>query len=91
MKKKTIAIIVELIPVVSAVVSCLLIFSEFDAASIRQLIQVIMLLAFFGFVFSIVGRRLAKGDRAVRILGVLDWLATLYVFVLYLLVFLSLG
>lgn len=91
MNKKTIAILAESIPLVSAPVFFLLVVSSFDAAWIRRLISVTVLLAFLGFAFFFVGRRLAKGDRIVRILGVLDWLATLSVVGFYALAVFSFG
>lgn len=83
MNKKIIAIIAEIIPLVSAVVSYTLIVSSLDSDLIRQVISITFLLAFSGFAFFFIGRRLAKESRAVRILGIFDWLATLYVIAIY--------
>ena len=91
MIRKTIARILELIPVISAPVSYLLIISGYDSKWIGWAVLITLLLAFLGFAFSLIGRRLARGDRMVRILGVLDWLATIYVIALYVLSFLSIG
>ena len=91
MRKKMIAVIVEIIPVISAVISFLLLFSDLDSQPVRQIIWVTMLLAFLGFVFFFIGRRLAKEDRMVRILGILDWLATVCVIGLYVLAIFSFG
>lgn len=85
MNKKTTAILLELIPVISAPVYYLLLVSENDSPMIRRGIASTMLLAFLGGVFSLIGRRLAGEDRAVRILGVLDWLATASVIGFYIL------
>jgi len=89
MNKKTIAILAEIIPVVSAVAAYLLIISNYDSEPIRWVILITTLLAFLGFVFFFVGRRLARGDLAVRILGILDWLATFCVIGFYVLAFIS--
>ena len=77
--KKIIAIILEIIPIVSAVISYPLLVSSLDSPVVRLIIAVTFLCAFFGFVFFFIGRMLAKNDKAVRILGVFDWLATLYI------------
>ena len=91
MGKKRIAVILEIIPVISAVVTILLLFSDWDSEPIRKIIWVTMLLAFLGFVFFFIGRGLAKGDRLVRALGILDWLATICVIGLYVLAIFSFG
>lgn len=77
--KKIIAIILEIIPIVSAVISYPLLVSSLDSPVVRLIIAVTFLCAFFGFVFFFIGRMLAKNDKAVRILGVFDLLATLYI------------
>jgi len=89
--KKTLAILMELIPVISAPVSYMLVVSSSDAALVRQIISITFCLAFLGFAFFFLGRRLAKGDKIVRILGILDWLATIYVITFYILVIFSFG
>ena len=91
MNKRIIALILELIPIISEPISYLLIMSSHDSVMIRRIISVTMLLAFLGFVFFFIGRRLAKGDRAVRILGILDWFATLFVIAFYVLAAFSVG
>ena len=77
--KKIIAIILEIIPIVSAVISYPLLVSSLDSPVVRLIIAVTFLCAFFGFVFFFIGRMLAKNDKAVTILGVFDLLATLYI------------
>lgn len=77
--KKIIAIILEIIPIVSAVISYPLLVSSLDSPVVRLIIAVTFLCAFFGFVFFFIGRMLSKNDKAVRILGVFDLLATLYI------------
>ena len=91
MRKKTVAIIAELIPVVSAPVSYFLAVSSFGSGIVGAVIAVTFLLAFLGFAFFFLGRRIAGSDRSVRVIGVLDWLATLYVVVFYALVIFSFG
>lgn len=77
MDRKRIAIAVETVPVVSVALSILLLALPYDSALIRNILKITFLLAFLGFLFCFIGRRLARGDRTVRILGILDWLATL--------------
>ncbi len=89
MNKKTIAIILEIIPIISAPITYLLIVFGPDSGLLRSIITVTMLLAFLGFVFFFVGRKLAKQERAVRVLGIFDILATLAVIGFYVLAFLS--
>ena len=86
--KKSIAIILETIPVVSAIVSCVLLFSQVDSSLVRAIIAVTMPLAFLGFVMFFIGRRLVKGDKAVLILGILDLLATVSIIGIYAVAFL---
>ena len=68
--KKIIAIILEIIPIAS--------FVLFFASSRIRVSQISILLAILGFVFGFAGRKLAKEDRMVRIIGVLDWLVTIF-------------
>ena len=89
--KKLFAILLEMIPVISAPVSYLLIISKYDSDMIRTIITITMALAFFGFAFFFIGRKIAKEDRIVRFLGILDWLATLYVIAFYILVIFVFG
>ena len=85
MNKKKLAVILEIIPIVSAVASYLLVVSPLDSGLIRTIIGITFLLAFLGFAFFFVGRKLAKEEKIVRILGVFDWLATLSVIAFYIL------
>ncbi len=91
MNKKLIAIIAEIIPLVSAVVSYILLVANIDSDLIRLVIAITFLLAFLGVVFFFVGCMLAKEDKTVRILGIFDWLATLYVIVIYVIAIFSFG
>ena len=91
MDKNKAAIILELIPIVSALISLLLIVLPLDSGASGTIIAITMLLASFGFVFFILGRVLAKENKAVKILGIFDWLATVYVIGVYVLVFLALA
>lgn len=89
--KKTFAIIIELIPIVSVVFAYLNIFTDMEFASGKIVSGAAVILAFLGFVFFLVGRRLARDDKAVRILGILDLLATAAIVGLYALAFIAIG
>ena len=89
--KKTIAIILEVIPLFSAFISFMLIKLNNNSELLKHAITITMLLAFFGFIFFFVGKKLNKTDKIVQILGILDLLATLYVIVLYTIVIFSFG
>ena len=68
MDMKTILTIIKLIPVVSAVLAYILVFSSVQSGTLTS---VLVLLAFFGFVFFFIGRKAAKEDKALKILGTL--------------------
>ncbi len=91
MNSKKIAMVTELIPVISAPLSVLLIMSALDSKVIRSIISVTMLFGFLGFVVFMVFRKLGKEDKTVRILGRLDLLATFFVIGFYAIALLSIG
>lgn len=82
MDRRTILTIAKLIPVVSAVLAYILIFSSAQAGAITTAVT---LLAFFGFAFFFIGRKQAKEDKTLRILGWLDLLSTAAIILLYVL------
>ena len=82
MDKRTILTIVKLIPVVSAVLAYVLILSSAQAGALTT---AVVLLAFFGFVFFFIGRKQAKEDKTLKILGWLDLLSTVAIIALYVL------
>ena len=85
MNKKILAIVMELIPVISVPVAIGLIASPLDSPAVRKIIAVTIFLGFLGIPAFLIGRLLAKGDRTVKILGVLDILATVAVIGYYIL------
>ena len=89
--KKAVALILESIPVLSALTTYPLIFMKADGDIIRWIINITMALAFLGFVFFITGRKLAKDHKPVRILGIFDLIATASVIGFYILVFIGLA
>ncbi len=80
MDRKTLLTIVRIIPPVSAVLAFILLFSPAQAGGLTA---AAVLLAFFGFVFFFVGRKSAKEDKTLRILGWLDLASTAAVILLY--------
>ena len=91
MNKKIIAIVLELIPVVSAVVSFYLFTTSKDSVLIRETLLVSFVFSLLGRAFFIVGRKLAGDDKTVRILGLLDLVASIYVIAFYVLAIISFG
>lgn len=88
MDKKTVLTILKLIPAVSAALAYILVFSSAQAGTLTS---VAVLLAFFGFIFFFIGRKSAKDDKTLRILGWLDLLSTLSIIILYALAVASFG
>lgn len=84
MDKKTTLTLVKMIPVASAVLSFVLVFSNVQAGAVTT---VSVILAFLGFAFCFIGRRSAKEDKTLKVLGALDLLATVSIIVLYAIVF----
>ena len=80
---------IKLIPVISVIVSYLLILGPFHSDFARGLSGVTVILAFLGFVFFFIGRSLAKEDKLIKILGILDILSTLAIVALYALAVIS--
>jgi hypothetical protein len=91
MNNKKIAIITELIPIISAPLSILLIMSALDSKVIRSIISVTMIFGFLGFMAFLIFRKAGKEDKTVRILGIMDLLATFVVIGFYMIAFLSIG
>lgn len=89
--RTTWAIILELLPVISAPLSYLLLITDNNSRFVGGMFGVTLLLSFLGFVFFFIGRKLAKGNKAVLILGILDWLATAYILALAALIALAFG
>ena len=89
MDRKLIVKIAKLIPVISVIVSYLLILGPFHSDFARGVSGVTVILAFLGFVFFFIGRSLAKEDKLIKILGILDILSTLAIVALYALAVIS--
>lgn len=91
MNKKNVAVILELLPIISVVFLVIRSLIKVEAGPIMLVADICMITAFFGFVFFLLGRKLAKEEKIVRILGICDLLATIGVIAFYVLVFIAIG
>ena len=89
--KKKIAIILELIPIISCIISFILIYSRFDSNNLMFIKTIAMIISFFGFVFFIIGNILVKKDKLVLLLGILDIITTIFVIGFYIIVIFLFG
>ena len=87
MKKRTAAVLIELIPILSVISALLLLNRDTDSPFLRVVTAVSFILAFFGFAAFFIGRKLAREDKTVTILGVLDWTSTAIIMGIYALAF----
>jgi hypothetical protein len=88
---RNIALMLEAMPVICAPLSYLLILSGADSSILRGIIGIATVIAFFGFVFFFIGRKLVKDDKVVFALGILDILATVFIFGIYMIAIFSFG
>lgn len=91
MNKKNTAILVEIIPILSAIISFILIMVPYVSKVTTLVVFITIILSFLGFAFFFIGKKLYKGNKIVQVLGILDWLTTIYVIVLYLVAIFSFG
>ncbi len=68
--KKSLAITIETIPVIAAILSIGLIVSPLSSSVVKGVINISTILAFMGFIFFIVGRKIDKEDKAVRVMSI---------------------
>ena len=87
MTKRTTAILIELIPIISVISALLLLNRDTDSPFLRIVTAVVFIFAFFGFAAFFLGRKLAREDKTVKILGVMDWTATAIIVGIYALAF----
>ncbi len=76
MNKKTLAVILEIIPIVSTIVFFIITFSNMNSVLLKTINAVAVVVALLGFVFFIIGRILGKGSKPALFLGILDILCT---------------
>ena len=88
MTKRTTAIIIELIPIISVIAALLLLKRDVDSSFLRIITTIVFIFAFFGFAAFFIGRKLASGDKTVKLLGILDWITTAIIIGIYVLAFL---
>ena len=89
--RRKIAIVLELIPVISAPLAYFLFLSPYNTELVRAMILYAVILSFFGFAFGMVGCLMAGKDKIARVLAVLDCLATALVAGFYILVIFLFG
>ena len=91
MNKRIAAIIIEIMPIISAIIALSLILSPAKAAWLKPIISVTTLLAFLGVGVFFAGHKLVKGDRIVSIIGIADILATISIVLLYIIAIFNFG
>ncbi|MBO4458671.1 MAG: hypothetical protein J5802_13220 [Butyrivibrio sp.] len=89
MNKRTTTIILKSIPIISAILAILIVSGPFSGNAIDGLIGITFTLAGFGFVAFFIGRKMAKEDKLIRILGIGDLLSTFVIFFFCMMVFTS--
>ena len=77
--RKKIALALEALPVICAPLYYLLILNKADSSIVRGIIGIATVIAFFGFVFFIIVRKLVREDKTILVLGILYILATLFI------------
>lgn len=90
MNKKTIAIILEIIPILSAVVSFIFLLIPYGSTTISKIIPITFLIAFLGVVFFFIGKKLCK-EKIVKILGIIDIVTTISIVVVYIIAIFTFG
>ena len=71
--RKKLAITLEIIPLASFVLGMIMIFTPLiDSNVFIWIDSVLLFLAFFGFLFGIIARKLVKDDKTVKILSIFD-------------------
>jgi hypothetical protein len=85
--KKIIAIILEIIPIVSVIAALILFISPLN---MKLLLGIFMVLAAFGFQFFLFAYKLYK-SKLTKILGIIDVIASLVVIAFYIVAIFSFG
>ena len=89
--RKKIALALEALPVICAPLSYLLILNKADSSIVRGIIGIATVIAFFEFVFFIIGRKLVREDKTILVLGILYILVTLFILGMYVIAIFSFG
>jgi len=91
MKNRTAVILLKLIPVIAAPLAYILMIFLASSKAVGNIIAILTLLGFLGFAFFFIGRKHFREDKAVRILSILDILATLIVVGIYIIAMMVFG
>lgn len=91
MKNKTTVIVVEIIPIVCAIAFLVLMYSNIEFTLLKSVSTYTMGLAVLGAPIFFVTRKMAKEDKLMKILGILDLLSALAVIGFYVLVIIVFG
>ena len=91
MKNRTAVILLKLIPVIAAPLAYILMILPASSKAVGNIIAILTLLGFLGFAFFFIGRKHFREDKAVRILSILDILATLIVVGIYIIAMMVFG
>ena len=91
MKNRTAVILLKLFPVISAPLAYILMIFPTSTNAAGNILAVLTLLGFLGFAFFFIGRKHFREDKAVRILSILDILATLIVVGIYIIAMMVFG
>ena len=91
MNKKNMIIIAEIVPILSAILSLIFLLLPNGSNLSSKIMPAVTLIAFLGFIFFFIGRKFCKENKAVKILGILDILSTVYVIIIYIMAVFSFG
>ena len=91
MKNRTAVILLKLIPVISAPLAYILMIFPTSTNAAGNILAVLTLLGFLGFAFFFIGRKHFKEDKTVRMLGILDILATVIIIGIYVIAIMVFG
>ena len=91
MKNRTAVILLKLIPVVSAPLAYILMTFHTSSDAAGNITAIATLLGFLGFAFFFIGRKYFREDKAVRILSILDILATVIIIGIYVIAIMVFG
>ena len=83
MNKKSIAIIIELIPILSAIISTICIKLTYQSEIIQYISMITVVLSLLGFIFAIIGKKIYGYSNTVKVLGILDVFSTIYIILFY--------
>lgn len=88
MKKRTSAIIFELLPIISAIIAYFTTF-VIEKESILTLVisAIAIVVAFNGYIFYLLFRKMAKEDMLIKVLSFLDIASSLTIIIFYIVIY----